>query len=91
MLFFQAMSIYSYVRFHKLRYREFTASWWTWLLSTGVFLALTISCKMVGLFMFCTVGTAVCVDLWNVLDVRRGYSMVRSLSPIPSPSNLHPI
>lgn len=55
---------------------EFTTEWWTWLIATGVFLALNISCKMVGLFMFCTVGSAVCIDLWNILDVRRGHTMV---------------
>lgn len=46
------------------------------MLATGVFLALNMSCKMVGLLMFLTVGSAVCIDLWNILDVRRGYSMV---------------
>lgn len=55
---------------------EFTQEWWTWLIATGVFLALNISCKMVGLFMFCTIGSAVVIDLWNILDIRRGHSMV---------------
>ena len=45
---------------------------------TGVFLSLTISCKMVGLFAFLSVGTAVAVDLWNLLDVKRGLTIVRS-------------
>jgi len=44
---------------------------------------------MVGLFAFLAVGTAVVVDLWNILDVRRGHSMVRlalppSCPPFPS-------
>ena len=43
---------------------------------TGIFLSLTISCKMVGLFAFMTVGTAVVIDLWNLLDIRRGYTLV---------------
>lgn len=43
---------------------------------TGVFLSLTISCKMVGLFAFCTVGTAVVIDLWNLLDIKRGLTIV---------------
>lgn len=51
---------------------EFTKQWWTWMLLTGIFLSLTISCKMVGLFAFMTVGTAVLVDMWNMLDVERG-------------------
>lgn len=61
---------------------EFTRPWWTWLVLTGVFLSLTISCKMVGLFAFLAVGTAVIVDLWNILDVRRGHSMVRLSLPL---------
>jgi dolichyl-phosphate-mannose-protein mannosyltransferase len=42
--------------------------------TTGVFLSLTISCKMNGLFTFMTIGTAVAIDLWNLLDHRRGLS-----------------
>lgn len=57
---------------------------------TGVFLSLTISCKMVGLFAFMAVGTAVVVDLWNLLDVRRGLKMVRFFFPFPFPSLAHP-
>lgn len=72
-----AVSFYCYIRFHKLRYHEFTRRWWTWMILTGVFLSLTISCKMVGLFAFMTVGTAVLVDMWNLLDIRRGLTMVR--------------
>ena len=58
---------------------EFSQDWYKWLVSTGVFLALTISCKMNGLFTFMTVGTAVGVDLWNLLDYRRGLSMVKRI------------
>lgn len=32
---------------------------------------------MVGLLLFLTIGSAVCIDLWNILDIRRGNSMVR--------------
>lgn len=66
--------------FHD-NHSEFTQEWWTWLIATGVFLALNISCKMVGLFMFCTIGSAVVIDLWNILDIRRGHSMVGISSP----------
>lgn len=59
---------------------EFTRPWWTWMTLTGVFLSLTISCKMVGLFAFLSVGTAVAVDLWNLLDVKRGLTIVSSWS-----------
>lgn len=46
------------------------------MVTTGVFLACTLGCKMVGLFTFLTVGTAVLVDLWDVLDIKRRYPMV---------------
>lgn len=56
--------------------REFTSEWWTWLLLTGVFLACSLGSKMVGLFTFFTIGTAVVVDLWDVLDIKKGHTMV---------------
>ncbi|CDS82034.1 probable PMT4-dolichyl-phosphate-mannose--protein O-mannosyltransferase [Sporisorium scitamineum] len=72
LILFMMLSLYSYIRFYKLRYNEFTARWWAWLVATGVNLALTMSCKMVGLFTFMTIGTAVAWDLWKLLDIRRG-------------------
>lgn len=36
---------------------------------------------MVGLFAFMTVGTAVVIDLWNLLDIKRGHSIVRRAVP----------
>lgn len=47
---------------------------------TGFFLACTLGCKMVGLFTFLAVGTCVLVDLWDVIDIRKQYPIVR-LSP----------
>ena len=44
--------------------------------ATGTFLACTLGCKMVGLFTFATVGAAVLYDLWDILDIRKGLSMV---------------
>lgn len=72
---FMTLSLYSYVKFYKQRYNAFSARWWGWMIATGVNLALTMSCKMVGLLTFLTVGSAVLVDLWNLLDIRRGHSM----------------
>lgn len=46
------------------------------MVATGVFLACTLGCKMVGLFTFFTIGTAVAVDLWNILDINKRYPMV---------------
>ncbi|KAK0522054.1 Dolichyl-phosphate-mannose--protein mannosyltransferase 4 [Tilletia horrida] len=72
---FMMWSFYAYLRFYKQRYNEFSLGWWTWLLATGAGLALTIACKMVGLFTIVTIGAAVLVDLWRLLDVKRGQSM----------------
>ncbi|WFD31549.1 dolichyl-phosphate-mannose--protein mannosyltransferase [Malassezia sp. CBS 17886] len=77
LVLFLLASLYCYIRFYAIRYREFTPAWWGWLCMTGVFLALTISCKMVGFFAFCTVGAAVVLDLWDLLDIRRGLSVRR--------------
>lgn len=46
------------------------------MIATGVFLACTLGCKMVGLLTFLTIGTAVLVDLWDILDVKKGHTMV---------------
>ncbi|KAK9765558.1 Dolichyl-phosphate-mannose--protein mannosyltransferase 4 [Basidiobolus ranarum] len=75
LILFMALAIYSYVRFYKLRNRPFSADWWFWLLATGINIALTTSVKMVGLFVVGLVGISVLVDLWRLLDVRRGLTM----------------
>ncbi|TIB73487.1 hypothetical protein E3Q18_03186 [Wallemia mellicola] len=75
LVFFMALSLYCYIRFSKCRKSPFSMSWWFWQALTGVSLALTLGCKMVGLFTFLTIGMAVAVDLWKILDVRRGYTM----------------
>ncbi|EJU03808.1 O-mannosyltransferase [Dacryopinax primogenitus] len=75
LVFFMTLSLYSYIRFRKLRYWEFTFEWWAWMIATGVSLACTLGCKMVGLLTFATIGTAVLVDLWNLLDIRKGLSL----------------
>jgi dolichyl-phosphate-mannose-protein mannosyltransferase len=66
-----ALSILCYVRFYKLRHEPFGRKWWKWLLLTGVCLSCVISTKYVGVFTFVTIGAAVLVDLWNLLDINR--------------------
>ncbi|RAL09238.1 dolichyl-phosphate-mannose-protein mannosyltransferase [Aspergillus homomorphus CBS 101889] len=66
-----ALSVLCYVRFYKLRHEPFGRKWWKWLLLTGVSLSCVISTKYVGVFTFVTIGSAVLVDLWNLLDIRR--------------------
>ncbi|PKI83690.1 dolichyl-phosphate-mannose--protein mannosyltransferase [Malassezia vespertilionis] len=75
MILFMLMSFYAYIRFYALRFNPFTRMWWTWLCATGICLSLTISCKMVGLFGFFTIGAAVVLDLWDLFDIRHGNSL----------------
>jgi dolichyl-phosphate-mannose-protein mannosyltransferase len=70
-----ACSLLCYVRFYKLRDQPFGRKWWKWLLLTGVSLSCVISTKYVGVFTFVTIGGAVIVDLWNLLDYKRGLSL----------------
>ncbi|CAG8562246.1 1640_t:CDS:10 [Funneliformis caledonium] len=77
LIFFMLCTFYSYIRFYKLRSREFSNEWWFWLVTSGVFLGLTTSVKMVGLFTVMTIGVAVLIDLWNLLDIERGLTMIQ--------------
>ncbi|CAI2185386.1 19719_t:CDS:2 [Funneliformis geosporum] len=77
LVFFMLCTFYSYIRFYKLRSREFSNEWWLWLVASGVFLGLTASVKMVGLFTVMTIGVAVLIDLWNLLDIERGLTMIQ--------------
>ena len=65
-----------YVKFYTYRHQAFSKQWWTWLIATGVALSFVMSTKYVGLFTFVTIGAAVAVDLWNLLDYRRGLPIV---------------
>ncbi|THU87976.1 glycosyltransferase family 39 protein, partial [Dendrothele bispora CBS 962.96] len=72
LIFFMSLTIYAYIRFQKLRYREFSTEWWGWLLATGAFMACTWGSKVNGILTVVTIGIAVLVDLWKLLDHRRG-------------------
>ncbi|CAN6605821.1 dolichyl-phosphate-mannose--protein mannosyltransferase 4 [Trichomonascus vanleenenianus] len=74
-----ALSLLCYVKFSKQRKNPFSFKWWAWLLATGVSLSCVISTKYVGTFTFMTIGSAVCIDLWNLLDYRAGLTMKRFL------------
>lgn len=77
LIFFLTLTIYSYVRFRKLRYREFSPEWWGWLLATGTFMACTWASKVNGILTVVTIGIAVLIELWDILDIEKGHSMVR--------------
>lgn len=70
-----AASIYCYVRFSKLRRESFSLEWYKWLFLTGVALSCVISTKYVGVLTFLSVGAAVAVDLWTLLDYKTGLTL----------------
>jgi dolichyl-phosphate-mannose-protein mannosyltransferase len=71
LIFSMAVSVLCYIRFYKQRYEPFSRMWWKWLVFTGVALSCVISTKMVGVFTFLTIGSAVAIDLWGLLDINR--------------------
>ncbi|KIW51430.1 hypothetical protein PV05_10150 [Exophiala xenobiotica] len=71
LVFFMALSVLSYVKFYKQRHEPFTRKWWKWLLLTGFCMSCVISTKYVGAFTFFTIGCAVLIDLWDLLDINR--------------------
>lgn len=71
LIFAMACSLLCYVKFYKERHAPFGRKWWKWLLLTGFSLSCIISTKYVGLFAFITIGTAVAIDLWSLLDIDR--------------------
>ncbi|KAJ2930854.1 hypothetical protein H1R20_g6249, partial [Candolleomyces eurysporus] len=76
LIFFMSLTIYSYIKFRKFRYSEFTVEWWTWLLLTGFFMACTWASKVNGILTVFCIGVAVLIELWDILDVRKeGHTM----------------
>ncbi|KAH7035002.1 glycosyltransferase family 39 protein [Microdochium trichocladiopsis] len=71
LIFAMACSLLCYIKFYKLRHEAFSRKWWKWLILTGFALSCDISVKYVGLFAFVTVGSAVIIDLWDLLDIKR--------------------
>jgi dolichyl-phosphate-mannose-protein mannosyltransferase len=71
LVFAMACSVLCYIKFYKLRHEPFGRKWWKWLLLTGFALSCVISTKYVGVFSFVTIGSAVAIDLWDLLDIKR--------------------
>ncbi|KAF4983262.1 hypothetical protein FZEAL_1300 [Fusarium zealandicum] len=71
LVFAMACSLLFYIKFYKLRHEPFSRKWWKWLILTGFALSCDISVKYVGLFAFVTIGSAVAIDLWDLLNVNR--------------------
>ena len=66
-----ACSLLCYIKFYKLRHQPFGRKWWKWLIMTGFALSCDMSTKYVGTFAFVCIGSAVVIDLWDLLDVKR--------------------
>ncbi|KAK9456118.1 Dolichyl-phosphate-mannose-protein mannosyltransferase-domain-containing protein [Dipodascopsis uninucleata] len=77
LIFSMSCVLYSYVKFMRYRNFPFSYKWWKWLLLTGIALACTISTKYVGIFAFFTIGLAVCIDLWTLLDIKKGLTLMK--------------
>ncbi|KAK0188988.1 glycosyltransferase family 39 protein [Armillaria mellea] len=75
LIFFMSLTIYSYIRFQKLRYWEFSTEWWVWLILTGTFMACTWGSKVNGILTVFAIGVAVLIDLWDLLDYKKGNTM----------------
>ncbi|EKD19001.1 uncharacterized protein L3040_006495 [Drepanopeziza brunnea f. sp. 'multigermtubi'] len=71
LIFAMACSLLCYVKFYKLRHEPFGRKWWKWLLLTGFSLSCIMSIKYIGTFSFVTIGVAVAIDLWDLLDIKR--------------------
>ncbi|KZT71964.1 glycosyltransferase family 39 protein [Daedalea quercina L-15889] len=75
LIFFMSTTMYCYVRFRKLRYQEFSPEWWGWLLATGAFMACAWASKVNGILTVVAIGIPVLIDLWDILDIKKGHSM----------------
>lgn len=71
LVFTMACSLLCYIKYYKLRHEPFSRKWWKWLILTGFALSCDISTKYVGTFAFVTIGCAVIIDLWDLLDIKR--------------------
>lgn len=71
LVFTMACSLLCYIKFYKQRHEPFSRKWWKWMILTGFALSCDISTKYVGVFAFVTIGSAVAIDLWDLLDLNR--------------------
>jgi dolichyl-phosphate-mannose-protein mannosyltransferase len=79
LMVFVVFSTYAWIRFYKQRHAPFQREWWKWLIITGVALGLTLGVKMVGLFVVASVGICVLFELWELLNIDNGLTMVSAV------------
>ena len=76
LLFFDIFSVYAWIKFYKQRFQPFSWKWWLWMLITGSAISMATGVKMVGLFVVGLIGLSTIMDLWRLIDYRRGLSVV---------------
>ncbi|KAI0172433.1 glycosyltransferase family 39 protein [Hypoxylon sp. FL1284] len=73
---FTALAFTSFTNQHEQGpSKAFDASWWFWLVMTGLGLGITFSIKWVGLFTIAWVGSLTLVQLWVLLGDTRTVTM----------------
>lgn len=75
-MFFIIGSCFCWIKFRQYRYQSFSSLWWRWLTATGFFLGFALGVKFVGLFAYGLIGIMTLIDLWDLMDYRRGINMV---------------
>lgn len=76
LIFFVALTFYCYVRFYKTQLRApLSWDWYLWLHATGLSLSFVISTKYVGVMTYAAIGSAVAVNVWQLMDIRAGLSL----------------
>ncbi|KAJ2906029.1 Dolichyl-phosphate-mannose--protein mannosyltransferase 1 [Zalerion maritima] len=73
---FTAMAFTSFTNQHELGpSKAFSATWWFWLVMTGLGLGTTLSIKWVGLFTIAWVGSLTLIQLWVLLGDTKTVTM----------------
>ncbi|KAI8904782.1 Dolichyl-phosphate-mannose-protein mannosyltransferase-domain-containing protein [Gorgonomyces haynaldii] len=67
LVFFCALSIWSYSEFFSCRFQPFTSLWYQSLALTGISIGLVVSVKLVGLFTIALIGLATVLELWSLI------------------------
>ncbi|KAI0017903.1 dolichyl-phosphate-mannose-protein mannosyltransferase 1 [Xylariomycetidae sp. FL0641] len=73
---FTALAFFSFTNQHEQGpSKAFDASWWFWLVMTGLGMGITVSIKWVGLFTIAWVGSLTLVQLWVLLGDTKTVTM----------------
>ncbi|XP_036368032.1 protein O-mannosyl-transferase 1-like [Octopus sinensis] len=67
LLFFIALALLCFLKFHHMPEQEFNLQWWLWLTITGLSLTCAFSIKYIGLMTFILVLLSIFKDYWSML------------------------